>query len=475
MAAPSFVAVGTHLAGTAATASVNPPAGTAAGRVVIVTLYLDGAPLAITPASGFAIAEGLPVGIASGGGTHALYKWWKRCTGTDSSPYVFTWTGSRYHEVEVTLWDDVIASGDPWDPGANADVITTNSPTTPPVAVTTAGPDRTLIWSGSNWSGGTWTAPSGFTERFESTFGLATEASSVFATAGATGPIVGTCTSSDKTAAWLGALIGTTGGGGGVAAVGRSAVALSSQAVVRKVAAVTAITSLAVRGTAVARKAAPASGRATAAAVSTGNARKAAPVVGRTALAAMSQASARKRVPAVGVTSLASGSSATAAKRAPATGVSAAAVWSYRSQVISRPVTAVCSVVAFGRAAARKLAPGSGRTAAAVLSAASARHVATVTASSHVAATGTAQARHVAVVTGRGALAAATQASARKVAAAGGRSYAAVITSWAVQQPAPTRGSLAAGFPAGPGMTAGVQQGSRITTAERHGAGMGAA
>lgn len=213
MAAPLFVAAGAHLDGTAASASIAVPAGTSAGRVVVVSMYLDGVALAVnpTPAVDFAPVEGCPVQIASGGGTHSLYKWWKRCTATDTDPYVFTWAEARYREAEVTLWQNVVATGTPWDSPTGAAFLITNSATTPPVSVTTLGPDRTLIWSGTNWSGGTWTAPAGFTKRVQSSFGLITECDGPFPTAGPTGPVSGTCSASDKTCAWMGALIGTTG------------------------------------------------------------------------------------------------------------------------------------------------------------------------------------------------------------------------------------------------------------------------
>lgn len=212
MAEPSFVAAGTYLAGSAANAAVAVPAGTADGRFVAVTLFMDGAALspAPTPPAGFQVAPGAPILIASGSGAHSLYVWWKRLTGADAGTYTFTWTGSRYREAIATLWQDVVATGDPWDLPTDWATDLTSATVTPPVDVTSLGPDRRLIWAATNWGGGTWTAPSGFTKRAQGGAGVHTICDRSWPTASNTGNITGTCTGNDKRHAWLGALIGTT-------------------------------------------------------------------------------------------------------------------------------------------------------------------------------------------------------------------------------------------------------------------------
>ncbi|MFB4265328.1 hypothetical protein [Nonomuraea sp. GTA35] len=215
MAAPTFVAAGAYLDGSAATAAVAVPAGTSAGRFVVVSLFMDGAALAVnpTPPSGFQSAPNTPVQIPSGSGNHSLYVWGKRLTGADSGTYDFTWTGSRYREAQAFLYQNVIASGDPWDLPVDTAIDLVSSTVTPPVDVTTLGPDRLLVWTATCWAGGTWTAPTGHTKRMQGGAGVITLTDRAWPAASNTGAITGTVTGSDKRVVWLGALIGTTSDG----------------------------------------------------------------------------------------------------------------------------------------------------------------------------------------------------------------------------------------------------------------------
>lgn len=213
MAAPAFESAGAYLASSGAGASIAAPAGTAAGKVVVVGMYLDGDVLAVTPPDGFQAAPFSPASIPSGAGGHSLHVWWKRLTGADAGPYVFAWTGSRYREAQALLFTDVVATGDAFESGADTSTDTANSTTTLPVDITTQGVDRRLVWGGTNWSGGTWTAPpspAGFVKRVQGGAGLFTLCDAAFATAGNTGNVTGSCTGSNKRTAWIGALIGTT-------------------------------------------------------------------------------------------------------------------------------------------------------------------------------------------------------------------------------------------------------------------------
>ncbi|MEV0993420.1 hypothetical protein [Nonomuraea sp. NPDC050202] len=216
MALPSFVAAGAYLEGSAANAPVAIPSGTAAGRVAVVSMFIDGAAVTVTPAPGFQAAEGSPSQIAAGSGAHSLHVFWKRLSGSEAGTWTFSWGTSRYREAIACLYDDVVASGVPFDSPTDTAQDLGNSTATPPVDVTTAGADRRLVWAATNWGGGTWTippSPAGFVKRAQGGAGVFTVCDAPFAAAGSTGDVIGTCTGNDKRCVWLGALIGTTSAG----------------------------------------------------------------------------------------------------------------------------------------------------------------------------------------------------------------------------------------------------------------------
>jgi len=210
MAAPTFGASGTYLDGDAATANVPVPSGVASGSVILVAMFLDGTVSVTAAPSGFTQAENSPiVHVAPGAHRFALY--WKRATGSDTGTYDFTLSGSTYREVQAHRYESVVSSGTPFDsPTDWADPGDVNDTVSPPVDITTAGADRLLIHAATNWAGGTWTAPTGFTKRMQGAFGVVTLADKTQASAGPSGSITATCTGNDKRTAWLGGLIGTT-------------------------------------------------------------------------------------------------------------------------------------------------------------------------------------------------------------------------------------------------------------------------
>ncbi|WP_188188037.1 hypothetical protein [Nonomuraea sp. SYSU D8015] len=211
MAAPAFEAAGAAVVDILASADIAAPEGTAAGKLVLVTMFLDGDALTVTPAAGFTAAEGIPSQITGVSGSHSLYVWWKRLTGADLGPYTFSWGTDRYVETFSTLYNNVVASGTPFDSPTDTAQDTANDTVTPAVDVTSLGPDRLLVWGGTNWAGGAWTQPTSFASRYN-TAGVVSLADRSWPTAGNSGPVTGTCTGSDKRTAWLGAMIGTTGG-----------------------------------------------------------------------------------------------------------------------------------------------------------------------------------------------------------------------------------------------------------------------
>jgi hypothetical protein len=215
MASPAFGTAGTQLQGSGSTMNVDVPDSVASGDIIVVTAFIDGGTVTVSALpTGFAHAPDSPVSNAGApAGAHSLAVMWKRATGSDStaSTYDFTLSGSTYRNAQAVRYTGAVGSGNPWDVTAPA-AATTNSTTSPAVSDTTTVADTLLVWAGTNWSGGTWTPPTGFTERRDSGDGVCSVADKAQASAAGTGSITGTSTSSDKMSAWLGALKSTSGG-----------------------------------------------------------------------------------------------------------------------------------------------------------------------------------------------------------------------------------------------------------------------
>jgi hypothetical protein len=234
---PTFVAAGTHRAASGTTADFAVPAGVAADDIIVIPMYLDGTTTITAMPTGFTEAPNSPVLSNGVGGNHSLHVAWKRATGADSGTYSFTLSASQYCTGSALSYSGCATTGNPWDtvagtPTASTAVDNTNSTTTPALSYTTAGADRKLFFAATNWTGGAWTPPSGFTERMDAGDHVHTAADLDEATAGTYGPFTATCVGNDKRTAWLGALIGasldqtvTLTGTGSASTVGQPAVA----------------------------------------------------------------------------------------------------------------------------------------------------------------------------------------------------------------------------------------------------------
>lgn len=336
-------------------------------------------------------------------------------------------------------------------------------------SVVTTGADRQLvgIWlatdSATTFPADPYTNPAGMTERAEplaSPFAALLVCTQEIAASGATGSRTATFFQAEPYGAISIALAGASGG---VAASGRSALALAGSGTARKVAAVTGTVSLAGVGAAVGRKVAPVSGRTAVAVAATGAARKAAPASGDTALAvaalgvtrktapavgradliAAALATTRKAAPATGTTAAALATSSTVAKRAPGSGTGALALAGRHSQTVSRAVSGIVGLGLAGRAIAVKSAPASSVAALGVRA----------------------------------------DAAARKRVPVGGRIYVLVVGAPELGEPDITPGLMAtrdrAGVMAerrrrmGAGADAGQRPGPEMTTTARNGSGMG--
>jgi hypothetical protein len=191
------------------------PASVASGDIIVAAFFIDGSTVTITGPAGFAHAPNSPRTVnAGGGGNHSVNVLWKRASAADSGTYAFTLSAGGYAEGQAHRFTSCIASGNPWDGNTSStgDGGATNSTTTPAVSFTTTGPDELFFFAGTNWSGGAWTPPTGFTEITDNAADLTADYK-VQASAGSSGTVQATCAGSDKVGAWLGALIGTTTSG----------------------------------------------------------------------------------------------------------------------------------------------------------------------------------------------------------------------------------------------------------------------
>lgn len=220
MASPVMGAAGTFFENESSTPSFAAPADVVSGSVVVIAFYLDGADTVISALpTDFEHARGSPLQVNPGGpgGNNLIVVVWRRFTGADSGPYGFTLGASKFAAGRAFRYDGCIASGDPWDTNSGtgtaiAESGTSNVSVTPAVSMTTQHADETLVHVASNWAGGTWTPSTGFTEQMDLGFGTSTVADKAQASAGGSGSITATCTGNDKSGAWLGALLSTTGG-----------------------------------------------------------------------------------------------------------------------------------------------------------------------------------------------------------------------------------------------------------------------
>lgn len=216
MAAPAYGTSGAWSGGSASTRSYSVPASVASGDIIVIEMFMDGSTVTISAmAAGFAHAPNSPQTVnAGGGGNHSVNVVWKRASASDTGTYDFTFSASAYVEGQAHRYTGCVGSGSPWDVTTSADGGATSSNTTPAVSVTTTGPDRMLFFAGTCWAGGSWTPPTGMTERTDNTSDVTAD-DLVQATQGSSGNLSATCSGTDKVGAWLGALIGTTSSASG--------------------------------------------------------------------------------------------------------------------------------------------------------------------------------------------------------------------------------------------------------------------
>ena len=219
MAAPAFGSVGTRYAASTSTPAIAVPASVAAGDIIVCYIWTNGTVTVTGRPAGFAAAEGSPANVAGNpAGACNLSIEWKRATGADSGTYDFTTSASDFVYARAIRYTSCVAAGNPWDTPISEADSGSDTGTAPAVSINTAGADRLLVYAASDVNGdsGTWTAPSGFSEREGGVNAVNFEQSDkVQAVQGGSGTVQATNTfTTDPMGAWLGALIGTTAAAG---------------------------------------------------------------------------------------------------------------------------------------------------------------------------------------------------------------------------------------------------------------------
>lgn len=204
---PEFMSVGSYFENETSSPAFDAPDGVVAGDIILVVAYIDMEAAVTDMPDGFSEAPGSPSAILGESGRHSNHVMWKRATGSDTGTYDFILDTSVFVNGAAIRYQGAISSGDPWDTDTDAAQDLDNISVTPAVSITTTGPNRTLIHTGTCWAGGTWTPTTGFTKRVQGGFGLITESDTVQSSAGSTGSVTATTTQSDKRTAWLGALL----------------------------------------------------------------------------------------------------------------------------------------------------------------------------------------------------------------------------------------------------------------------------
>lgn len=214
MAPPAFGASGTATGGgTRSTISLAAPASVVANSLLVAAFYIDGVTNQNVTLAGWTNLEGTPLAATGADQKHWLHVLWHRASGSESGPYAFVLDTAQYCEGQVHRFDGALTSGTPFESPTSTATDPNNNTTTPVVSLTTGGADRLLLHMATDWSGGTWTAPSGFTKRQQiASDGLSTLSDKAQAVAGATGSVQATQTGNGKTTALLAAMLPDAGG-----------------------------------------------------------------------------------------------------------------------------------------------------------------------------------------------------------------------------------------------------------------------
>jgi hypothetical protein len=189
---------------------ISKPTGTVDNDVMIAVIYLESSAV-VTPPSGW--TEFASGDLMADTNPHKGYAYWKRAA-SEGSSYTWSWTGSAWKAGTINAYSGCETSGNPYDV-LNSNVVHTSQTSTATVSTTTTVANTVLVWGATNYNAGTWTMPTTpgtFTQR--GTGAAATLADYSYASAAATGNIIGGIGTTAENFAFVMALKVPGGGGG---------------------------------------------------------------------------------------------------------------------------------------------------------------------------------------------------------------------------------------------------------------------
>lgn len=176
-------------------------------------MFLDNGVVTITSVpTNFTRAGDLPQNTnpAGGGTNHSLTVYWGRFSDVGSGPYVFTKSASDYVTGRSAAVQDCVTTGDPFE-AADGNTTASSVTTAPLVSASSTGADRYAFYVATNWTGGGWTPPTGYTERWDANDRTITIADLQLPTAATTSPQA-VSAGSNRSNAWVGILLPVPGG-----------------------------------------------------------------------------------------------------------------------------------------------------------------------------------------------------------------------------------------------------------------------
>lgn len=196
------------LAGANGTSAAVPvPAGAAVGDIVTVGIYKENGNAVTAPDGTWTQKAALTTSATTRG---SLYVFWKRLTAADTGTYTFTWTGNVWRSAAAGCHSGRASSGDPFD-GTVGTAESTTTVSTLNVSTSPAAANGDAVGFWTNFNGGAgFTAPTGYTERQDSSVITLDTLDAV--AAGSTGNVTATATVSDFEKAFLGVLAAASSG-----------------------------------------------------------------------------------------------------------------------------------------------------------------------------------------------------------------------------------------------------------------------
>lgn len=214
MAAPSIRSQGTPLSDSTATPTFDEPAGADDSDVIAVFWFQDDGRTSVdTPPAGFAAPEGAPQNNdpAQGPTRHSLNVYLGRRADVGAGPYAFTvlpgaGTATPYCEGRAIAIQDCTLDTTILDDADGATTGDAPATTAPLVSADSSGTDRLALYAATNWSGGAWTEPVGYTSIWAGVFGVISLYTAEMPAAATTSPQAGNAADALMNA-WVGILL----------------------------------------------------------------------------------------------------------------------------------------------------------------------------------------------------------------------------------------------------------------------------